>query len=592
MIARARICPLVGAMLFSMAIACACAAQPSSEPVQEHRFALVIGVTGYRGFPEGERLNFADDDARLFSETIQRPECGGFPRENVILLTNEGATRTAIAQAVKTLQNRVDSNENNTVYVFFAGHGIADQQSGDAYLMPYDASRELVMDKGFRTSFLIDEICKRLQRGNLVFFIDACHALSGGIDLLDPTGGESGNMVNLMKNEINDIRSGRTTTMGFFSCQHDQVSYEDPKLGGGHGLFTWYLVQAINGAADTIGTADRDGRITADEMYDYVKRRVKAHTEAYPRQQLPDRVNLNADFELSTYDTTTTSHVHRETITTPDSVLSLARARMHEGDSAFRSGLLALAVDRYSAAVSIAPEFDSAHCRLGIALLEQGETAGSEKAFRRAIQLNGRNARAHLGLGMALLQHGLLTEARFELLSATTLDASNGDSFYYLAQAREKLGDPEGAALDLETYIARATDYNRVKAARVRLGILHRSIEYFREGRGLARNGAFDEAIETFYHVLRLDPYSSLAYYEIGLAFYQNEEFEEAVKNLAYSVRLNANSADTRFLLAYCYERIDDRSEAVVQYEEFLKLESSGRRAQISRERIRALARK
>ena len=59
----------------------------------------------------------------------------------------------------------------------------------------------------------------------------------------------------------------------FSSCSKNQSSAEDKKWGGGHGLFTYYLVKGLAGAADEEG--DKNGNVSLNELEDYVKKHVR-----------------------------------------------------------------------------------------------------------------------------------------------------------------------------------------------------------------------------------------------------------------------------------------------------------------------------
>src|SRR5262245_22864504 len=59
--------------------------------------ALVIGVSKYQNLPAGMQLNYADQDAQSLTDFLVGPQ-GGFSRENVVLLTNEAATRANILE--------------------------------------------------------------------------------------------------------------------------------------------------------------------------------------------------------------------------------------------------------------------------------------------------------------------------------------------------------------------------------------------------------------------------------------------------------------------------------------------------------------
>ena len=48
-----------------------------------------------------------------------------------------------------------------------------------------------------------------------------------------------------------------------------EQSFESPDWGGGHGIFTYYVVKGLEGSADE----NRDGIVSADELGEYVTRR-------------------------------------------------------------------------------------------------------------------------------------------------------------------------------------------------------------------------------------------------------------------------------------------------------------------------------
>src|SRR5712691_13241400 len=71
-------------------------------------------------------------------------------------------------------------------------------------------------------------------------------------------------------------------------------SFESKDWGGGHGIFTYYVVKGLEGAADESG----DGIVTADELAEYVRRNVR---EATAGQQNPtsDRGSFDPNMLLA-----------------------------------------------------------------------------------------------------------------------------------------------------------------------------------------------------------------------------------------------------------------------------------------------------
>ena len=60
-----------------------------------------------------------------------------------------------------------------------------------------------------------------------------------------------------------------------------EVSLESSDLG--HGIFTYYLIRGLEGAADT----NRDGIVSLQELYEYVEQQVTAKSRALGGNQHP-----------------------------------------------------------------------------------------------------------------------------------------------------------------------------------------------------------------------------------------------------------------------------------------------------------------
>ena len=74
--------------------------------------------------------------------------------------------------------------------------------------------------------------------------------------------------------------------MIFTSCETGEVSRESSKLGGGHGVFTYYLLQGLKGQADKSKYGgDENQKVTLGEVIEYTRDQVKRFTG---NQQHPD----------------------------------------------------------------------------------------------------------------------------------------------------------------------------------------------------------------------------------------------------------------------------------------------------------------
>ncbi len=243
-----------------------------------HGYALVIGITGYPKFREADRLRFADADARSFAQFLQSPAAGEFPEEHIRLLLNQSATRAGIYEEISWISRRASSDD--VVYIFFAGHGVLDD-SQQAYFMPYDGDPSDPYALGIRADSFLQELRHRITAKQVVFFIDACHAAAVySPDGLATRGG--GNIVPALRAAWQEeLAHLQELNMGFLATASNQLSLEDADLH--HGVFTWFLINGLQGAADT----NHDNRITAGELRDYLVDKVEAYSRSHAALQTP-----------------------------------------------------------------------------------------------------------------------------------------------------------------------------------------------------------------------------------------------------------------------------------------------------------------
>jgi uncharacterized caspase-like protein len=163
------------------------------------------------------------------------------------------------------------------VIIYFAGHGAAerDEASPDGhgplkYLLPYDVDpKEL-----YGTAMPMEEISRlfgRIRSDRLVFIVDTCYSgASGGrtISVSDIRAGISDGFL--------DRITGGKGKIILTASGANEVSEENDELQ--HGVFTHFLLQGLQGQADT----DGDRLITVDEVYTYVSKQVPLATNLDP----------------------------------------------------------------------------------------------------------------------------------------------------------------------------------------------------------------------------------------------------------------------------------------------------------------------
>ena len=246
------------------------------------RWAVVIGAGQFenRAIP---RLRYATADAEAVYRTLTT--VGGFKKDNVKLLTDTSEQKPTLRNLRQVLGTFLARNpqKEDTVLIFFAGHGAPEvdargvERDGLAkYLIPVDADP----DDLYATALPMDEIrtiFERIEAERVVVFLDTCYSGAGG--------GRTFAAKNTRATSVDDDflqRLARSKGRAIITASKStEVSLELAELG--HGIFTYYLVEGLKGAADL----DRDGVVTLQELYTYVESQVSRRSRAVGGNQHP-----------------------------------------------------------------------------------------------------------------------------------------------------------------------------------------------------------------------------------------------------------------------------------------------------------------
>jgi hypothetical protein len=229
-------------------------------------YALVIGVEKYRqeGIPS---VDFAAHDAQTMSSYLTGAM--GFDPKNVVLLTDSQATRTDLEKNLKWLSNRVTAKSR--VFVYYAGHGSPNPETGQGYLMPYEADPSYLEETAYPIAKLYASLGK-LPTKDVTVVLDACFSGQGGRSLIAKG---TRPLVSVVQSKA------EPNTVVLAAAGSNQVSASDPEAR--HGLLTYYLLAGLHGEAD----AKHDGLITADELIAYVRPAVERAAKLQNVEQTP-----------------------------------------------------------------------------------------------------------------------------------------------------------------------------------------------------------------------------------------------------------------------------------------------------------------
>jgi caspase domain-containing protein len=245
--------------------------RPSITPdrASADKFAVVVGISHYSDSSGGlTSLQFADRDAQQFRDFLLSPDGGSFPKDNVRVLLNEDATAQNVRSALFTFLTRAQPQDEVVLYI--AAHGAPDPHNPrNLYLLTYDTKLEDMGGTAFPMWQLQDVFTRVLKAKRVVTFADTCH--SYGFSGERNRSKKSNNLVNQYLARFANDSDRAVITASDIS----QLSYESDKWGGGHGVFTYFLLKGLRGEADF----NKDGTVTAGELFAYVHDNVDKATE-------------------------------------------------------------------------------------------------------------------------------------------------------------------------------------------------------------------------------------------------------------------------------------------------------------------------
>ena len=228
--------------------------------------ALIIGIEAYSNLPPAQ---YADSDANHFYNYAYHSL--GVPLNKIRLLTGSKASRTNLLLAMRNRMKTEVINGRSDVYIFFAGHGLASADGSKTYLLPSDGDRDLLDE----TSILRDDLIASAKGAKTItLFLDTCYS-----------GGTRTNEVLLADARpiaiVPDMKAlpSNVTVLAAASGSQLSSTYEAAQQG----LFSYWLMKGLEGDADT----NKDKKITAGELHDYVSKNVGPMAQRRNRQQDP-----------------------------------------------------------------------------------------------------------------------------------------------------------------------------------------------------------------------------------------------------------------------------------------------------------------
>jgi len=241
--------------------------------VNSQNWAVIVGISEYQD-SRIPSLRYASRDAESFYNWAVSKDGGRFAPSRVKVLLDKDATAKNIKEALFSWLKQ--ALEEDMVTIYFAGHGSPESPDSpdNLYLLPYDVNYDGISSTGFPMWDIETALKRFIKAKKVVVIADACHA--GGVGQSFDVARRSARNI-----EVNQIETGiqSLSKVGDGVCvitasDDKQYSQEGQKWGGGHGVFTYFLLEGLGGSADY----NHDGKVTLGELIPYLSEQVRRET--------------------------------------------------------------------------------------------------------------------------------------------------------------------------------------------------------------------------------------------------------------------------------------------------------------------------
>lgn len=219
----------------------------------EKRVALVIATDRYED-AELAQLRAPAQDGEALAAVLRNADIGGFAVETLFNLPAH-----KLNQALEAFF--ADRGREDLLLLYFSCHGVKDED-GRLYFAAADTRRKLLRSTAVSAGY-VNELMTRSRSRRQVLLLDCCYSGAFARGML-PKGDDAVGSGERFEGRGRVVLTASDAMQ--YSFEGDEV-----KGQGRRSVFTRFLVQGLStGEADR----DADGRVSLDELYDYVYDRV------------------------------------------------------------------------------------------------------------------------------------------------------------------------------------------------------------------------------------------------------------------------------------------------------------------------------
>lgn len=260
-----------------------------------HGYALLVGVGHY----QDEKLSVpvTAQDAEDFGKVLTDTQLCGYPQAQVTVLTNQAAIQTRILTELDVLAKSAQNDNNATVIIFFAGHGVKDN---DYYFLPHEVqvtynvlgnASGIVQNTALSNTVFLQKV-RQIKAKRLVILFNTCHA--GGVGTALSLEGHAFAPVPL--GLFDDLLTGGGKVI-LSSSQATEKSWG--KGGAPNSIFVTHLLNALRGK----GAQTASKTINILDVFKHLSKAVPADAQTInpPQVQTPvmKAYDMTEDFPIA-----------------------------------------------------------------------------------------------------------------------------------------------------------------------------------------------------------------------------------------------------------------------------------------------------
>jgi tetratricopeptide (TPR) repeat protein len=496
--------------------------------MESKRRALVIGISDYENLGS---LTFCRNDGHGMVDVLSSLNYEML--ENNVMLGN--VRWENMRDAIYDFFSNENVKPTDTLLFYYSGHGVPDDDQ-DVFLATSDIDPNIPSRRGFNFNELTKVIGDCIST-SIVAILDCCYSGSARFG-----------------HSTIDRQSERVVIQGEGKCilaasqaQGEAYVLEEHN----HSVFTYYLLQALGGKV--MDAIDKNGYVTVDSLSKYVYNALMSLPPSKrPKQKPVRKLVASGDIVLAHYPIAKKiAYNELDSVEDLKSIVNNCRQYFDNGEFELELDYLQEAINRY-------PNDSDLWNYKGVALAKLSRYDEAISCFDIAIMLNPKSANLLMNRGDSLSKQGRIEESIKSFDNALTLDVNNSRAWSLKARLLLNQKKYEEALECLD----KATQKTNEK------------VLWNDKGFTLAGLGRYQEAIQSYENVLKIDPNYDVTLNNKGLSLYRLGKYQEAINCFDRILVLNPNSTHVLINKYNALNKLGKTAEANRCYKRLQKIDA------------------